>query len=187
MHCCSFNITLPWVLQMHVDSWFHLGVMHLNGLGVKKNLQQALNYFASAAKYGHVLAQYNLAMLHLQNSGTEKCAPPATLALSHGWLASLSLLDLVVILPTASLALPNRATRITVQRGLLPCRNGCMVTLGWLKKVAERGPLAGVLQDALEWVCYLLCRHDLALTDVVARDHTWLTSHRPAESAPKVS
>ena len=69
---------------MHVDSWFHLGVMHLNGLGVKKNLQQALNYFASAAKYGHVLAQYNLAMLHLQNSGTEKCAHAATPALLYG-------------------------------------------------------------------------------------------------------
>ena len=48
--------------------------MHLNGLGVKTNMQQALNYFASAAKYGHVLAQYNLAMLHLQNSATDKCA-----------------------------------------------------------------------------------------------------------------
>ena len=52
--------------------------------GVKKNLQQALNYFASAAKYGHVLAQYNLAMLHLQNSGTEKCAHAATPALLYG-------------------------------------------------------------------------------------------------------
>lgn len=50
--------------------------MHLNGLGVNTNMQQALNYFASAAKNGHVLAQYNLAMLHLQNSATEKCVPP---------------------------------------------------------------------------------------------------------------
>lgn len=66
---------IPCLMQMHVDSWFHLGVMHLNGLGVKTNMQQALNYFASAAKYGHVLAQYNLAMLHLQNSATEKCVP----------------------------------------------------------------------------------------------------------------
>ena len=31
-----------------------------------------------------------------------------------------------------------------------------MAALGWLKKVAERGPLAGVLQDALEWVHHLL-------------------------------
>ncbi len=69
-------------MQMHVDSWFHLGVMHLNGLGVKTNMQQALNYFASAAKYGHVLAQYNLAMLHLQNSATDKCAYIMTRVLS---------------------------------------------------------------------------------------------------------
>lgn len=31
-----------------------------------------------------------------------------------------------------------------------------MAALGWLKKVAERGPLTGVLQDALEWVRCLL-------------------------------
>ena len=59
-------------LQRHVDAWFHLGVMHLNGLGVKTNMQQALAYLNSAANYGHVLAQYNLAMLHLQNSPTDK-------------------------------------------------------------------------------------------------------------------
>ena len=82
MCCCTSCDFWPCLLQMHVDSWFHLGVMHLNGLGVKKNLQQALNYFASAAKYGHVLAQYNLAMLHLQNSGTERRAPTATSAAS---------------------------------------------------------------------------------------------------------
>ena len=35
-----------------------------------------------------------------------------------------------------------------------------MVALGLLKKVAERGPMAGVLQDALEWVCFSLCRQD---------------------------
>ena len=42
------------------------------GLGVKANMQQALAYLNSAANYGHVLAQYNLAMLHLQNSPTDK-------------------------------------------------------------------------------------------------------------------
>ena len=120
----SYNIWLR-VLQMHVDSWFHLGVMHLNGLGVKKNLQQALNYFASAAKYGHVLAQYNLAMLHLQNSGTEKCAPTATLALSsrmHCLPCLLSLLDLVVrwCLHASLAHVPSHSDatgRITVERG----------------------------------------------------------------------
>ena len=46
---------------------------------------------------------------------------------------------------------------------MLMCRNGCMAALGWLKKVAERGPLAGVLQDALEWVCFWLGNPDIDL------------------------
>jgi TPR repeat protein len=55
-----------------VESWFHLGVMHLNGWGTNINAQQALNYFSMASKLGHVLAQYNLAMLHLQGSAADK-------------------------------------------------------------------------------------------------------------------
>ena len=70
-------------LQRHVDAWFHLGVMHLNGLGVKANMQQALAYLNSAANYGHVLAQYNLAMLHLQNSPTDKYVSLPRPALLH--------------------------------------------------------------------------------------------------------
>ena len=66
---------IAYSFQRHVDAWFHLGVMHLNGLGVKANMQQALAYLNSAANYGHVLAQYNLAMLHLQNSPTDKYGP----------------------------------------------------------------------------------------------------------------
>ncbi len=154
---------------MHVDSWFHLGVMHLNGLGVKKNLQQALNYFASAAKFGHVLAQYNLAMLHLQNSGTEKCAHTATCAVSSR-MYCLPFSCLLYITDCAGVR--NRLAHVHSHSDAKAdqgrersrfCRNGCMAALGWLKKVAERGPLAGVLQDALEWVCYLLCKSDTAL------------------------
>jgi hypothetical protein len=32
-------------------------------------------------------------------------------------------------------------------------RGGCAAALELLKKVAEKGPWAGVLQDALDWVC----------------------------------
>jgi TPR repeat protein len=46
--------------------------MHLNGWGTNINAQQALNYFSMASKLGHVLAQYNLAMLHLQGSAADK-------------------------------------------------------------------------------------------------------------------
>lgn len=56
-----------------MESWFHLGVMHLNGWGTKANAQQALTFFNMASKLGHVLAQYNLAMLHLQGSAADKC------------------------------------------------------------------------------------------------------------------
>lgn len=63
------------VLQGHVESWFHLGLMHLNGWGTRKAPQQALYFFTLAAKMGHTLAQYNLAMLHLQGGAADKCAP----------------------------------------------------------------------------------------------------------------
>ncbi len=55
-----------------MESWFHLGVMHLNGWGVKADAGQALKYFTLASKLGHVLAQYNLAMLHLQGAAADK-------------------------------------------------------------------------------------------------------------------
>lgn len=66
-----------------MESWFHLGVMHLNGWGVQANPTQALYYFSLAAKLGHVLAQYNLAMLHLQGASADKWAPVAFTSFLH--------------------------------------------------------------------------------------------------------
>lgn len=60
--------------QGHVESWFHLGLMHLNGWGTRKAPQQALYFFTLAARMGHALAQYNLAMLHLQGGAADRCA-----------------------------------------------------------------------------------------------------------------
>ena len=51
--------------QGHTEAWFHLGVMHLNGWGTVRNLQQAQYFFSMAAKVGHTLGTYNLAMLQL--------------------------------------------------------------------------------------------------------------------------
>lgn len=61
-------------MQGYVEAWFHLGVMYLNGWGVKANPQQALDYFRLAAEMGHILAQYNLAMMHLRGAPKDKCA-----------------------------------------------------------------------------------------------------------------
>lgn len=60
-HC----VTMTWLLQGHPEAWFHLGVMHLNGWATKYSQTQALHYFTLASKMGHVLATYNLAMMHL--------------------------------------------------------------------------------------------------------------------------
>lgn len=49
------------------------------------------------------------------------------------------------------------------------CRNGCLAALGWLKKVAERGPWAGELQDALEWVCAILTSGSNLVSNVCMR------------------
>jgi TPR repeat protein len=60
--------------QGYVEAWFHLGAMYQNGWGVKGSAHQALYYFSLAAKMGHILAQYNLAMLHLQGPAADKFA-----------------------------------------------------------------------------------------------------------------
>ena len=54
-------------MQGHVEAWFHLGTMYLYGWFVPMSITQAQNYFSLAAKMGHILAQYNLAMTLLQN------------------------------------------------------------------------------------------------------------------------
>lgn len=36
--------------------------------------------------------------------------------------------------------------------GVCMCRGGCTAALDLLKKIAERGPWAAVLQDAFDWV-----------------------------------
>lgn len=55
----------PFEMQGHTEAWFHLGVMHLNGWGTGRNVQQAQYFFSMAAKVGHTLGTYNLAMLQL--------------------------------------------------------------------------------------------------------------------------
>ena len=44
-----------------------MGVMYLNGWGVKPSQRQAIDCFTVAGQVGHLLAMYNLAMMHLSN------------------------------------------------------------------------------------------------------------------------
>ena len=37
-------------LQGNTEAWFHLGVMHLNGWGVPRNVMQAQYFFSMTAK-----------------------------------------------------------------------------------------------------------------------------------------
>ena len=74
--CCSAKRCRQ--AQGHVEAWFHLGVLHLRGWGTPASPTSALNYFNLAAKMGHLLAQYNLAMMHLSGAAAEKCAFPRT-------------------------------------------------------------------------------------------------------------
>jgi hypothetical protein len=39
---------MPW--QGNTEAWFHLGVMHLNGWGVPRNVMQAQYFFSMTAK-----------------------------------------------------------------------------------------------------------------------------------------
>ena len=59
------------MVQGHLDAAYQLGVMYLNGWGERASRTQAMYYWTLASNYGHVLAMYNLAMLHLASP----CAP----------------------------------------------------------------------------------------------------------------
>ena len=54
-------------MQGHADAFFHLGIMHLHGWGVPASLQQAQNHLNMAGSLGHLLAEYNLALILLDS------------------------------------------------------------------------------------------------------------------------
>ena len=62
------------VLQHHTEATFHLGLMYLHGTGVRQDKLLALRHLSLAAKVGHPLAMYNMAMLHL---GPNPALPPS--------------------------------------------------------------------------------------------------------------
>lgn len=50
-----------------------MGVMHQQGLGVRRrSVQRAFAHYALAAQWGHTLAMYNAAHMHLAGKGTAR-------------------------------------------------------------------------------------------------------------------
>lgn len=52
-------------------------------------------------------------------------------------------------------------------------RSGCAAAAELLKKVAERGPWVGVLQDALDWVRAPSCRCQIRLLPCTGTACSW--------------
>ena len=50
----------------------NLGVMYLNGRGVKRDLAQAFGLFRRAAEQGHAAAQNNLALMYANGQGVTR-------------------------------------------------------------------------------------------------------------------
>jgi len=55
----------------HADSQFNVALMHEQGIGVEKDEEAAVAWYAEAASQGHAAAQYNLGVLYENGRGTE--------------------------------------------------------------------------------------------------------------------
>ncbi len=68
---CSFAATLQETqaqcAKNKTVACYNLGVMHLNGMGVEKNTEKALEYFTKACKRGDVASCTNIGDIHLSS------------------------------------------------------------------------------------------------------------------------
>lgn len=55
----------------HLDSQFNVALMHENGIGVEKDLKEALAWYRKASLKGSSAAQFNLGVLYENGRGTE--------------------------------------------------------------------------------------------------------------------
>ncbi|MBP9773291.1 MAG: sel1 repeat family protein [Candidatus Peribacteraceae bacterium] len=58
--------------QGNVQAMLSLGVVYVKGLGVEKNLEKAVEWFAKAALTGNVNGQYNLGLAYAKGNGVTK-------------------------------------------------------------------------------------------------------------------
>lgn len=55
----------------HIDSQFNLALMHENGIGVDKDMKEAIVWYRKAALQGSAAAQFNLGVLYENGRGTK--------------------------------------------------------------------------------------------------------------------
>ena len=60
--------TLP-AEQGHMDAQYYMGLLYLQGLGMKRDFAQARFWFEKAAEQGHYGAQHNLGTFHVKGLG----------------------------------------------------------------------------------------------------------------------
>ena len=71
------------------ENQYHYAVMHEEGQGVEKNLEEAFGWYKLAAEKGHADAQYRLGLMYY-NGREVKRKYPATIR-SYQWLLNQSL------------------------------------------------------------------------------------------------
>ena len=74
----AFKETEALAQKGDLSSLYNLGVMHLNGMGVKRDPSAAYHAFSKAAERGHPRAQFNLAVMY--NTGNGAAKNPVTAA-----------------------------------------------------------------------------------------------------------
>ncbi|HOO52193.1 MAG TPA: tetratricopeptide repeat protein [Alphaproteobacteria bacterium] len=67
-----FNLTLRAAEQDHAAAQFELGRCYYNGIGVKRDILQAAQWWTKAAEQGHADAQYNLGRCYYNGLGVER-------------------------------------------------------------------------------------------------------------------
>ena len=55
--------------QGNAVAQYALGVMYLNGEGIRKNHKEAVKWFSKAAEQGHAKAQYGLGLMYYKGEG----------------------------------------------------------------------------------------------------------------------
>ena len=66
--------------QGDVEAQFRLGVLHLVGIGVAQDFDEALRWFSAAAEQGNAMAQYSLGWMYASGDGVTQ-----NVVVAHMW------------------------------------------------------------------------------------------------------